>query len=210
MSRRFTAVFVSAAFAAFLVTGCATEREAQYTATGAGIGAVTGAILGAALGSLGGDAGEGAVIGSIFGGLAGASIGHNEYHLHRSEEEAARYYSYRYDREVRDLLRIEDAYARPGRVYAGDEVQLTMTYTLLTPYRSADLVHEVREVRYRGQIIGRPSVRIHRDGGTWTSTMPVRIPPDAEPGVYEVLAIAETDNAGDTRSFTFNVDRPPR
>ena len=87
------------AFAAAIIilvgaAGCATEREAQYTATGAGIGAVTGALLGAALGSLTGDAGQGAVIGSVFGGLAGASIGNSEYHQQRSEEAAAEYYAY--------------------------------------------------------------------------------------------------------------------
>lgn len=194
----------------FLFSACATERQSEYTATGTGIGAVTGAALGAILGSFGGHAGEGAVIGSIFGGLAGASIGNNEYHLQRSEEQAAGRYSYNEQRARQDLVRIEDAYADPKTVAPGDRVNLVSTFTVLTPYRRLALVHEVREVRSdAGDIIGKPEVTIRREGGTWTSSMPLKIPANARPGRYRVTTIVETDSAGDTRDFAFNVEVPP-
>ena len=197
------------AAAVFLFTSCATEQQSQYTATGAGIGAVTGAALGAILGSFGGRAGEGAVIGSIFGGLAGASIGNNEYHLQRSEEQAAGQYDYDAARARADLVRIEDAYADPKTVAPGDTVNLVSTYTVLTPYRRLALVHEVREVRNdAGEIIGKPEVTIRREGGTWTSSMPLKIPENARPGTYRVTTIVETDSAGDTRDFAFQVVPP--
>jgi len=198
------------AFAAALIilagsAGCATQREAQYTTTGAGIGAITGAIIGAALGSLTGHAGQGAVIGSVFGGLAGASIGNNEYHQQRSEEAAAQYYAYNPQQAVRDLLRIEDASVSPRQAHPGDEITMSATYTILTPSRGSQLVHEVREVRHNGKLIGRPQFTTRREGGTWVSSMPIRLPMDAEPGVYIVTTIVETDNAGDSRETDFRV-----
>jgi len=185
--------------------GCATEREAQYTTTGAGIGAVTGALLGAALGSLSGNAGQGAVIGSVFGGLAGASIGNNEYHMQRSEEAAAEYYAYNQQHAVRDLLRIEDTSVNPPQANPGDEVALSATFTILAPSGRPQLVHEVREVRHEGKLIGRPQFTSRRAGGTWVSSMPLTLPLDAEPGTYTVTTIVETDNAGDTREADFKV-----
>jgi hypothetical protein len=198
------------AFAAAMIilvgaAGCATEREAQYTSTGAGIGAVTGALLGAALGSLSGQAGQGAVVGSIFGGLAGASIGNNEYHQQRSEEAAAQYYGYNQQHAVRDLLRIEDVSVNPPQANPGDEVTLSATFTILAPSGKPQLVHEVREVRHDGKLIGRPQFTSRRDGGTWASSMPIKLPLDAEPGTYTVTTIVETDNAGDTRDTDFKV-----
>jgi outer membrane lipoprotein SlyB len=208
--RRTTAGIAAVAAALLLLTSsCATEKQSQYTATGAGIGAVTGAALGAILGSFGGRAGEGAVIGSIFGGLAGASIGNNEYHMQRSEELAARQYDYDTARARTDLVRIEDAYADPKTVAPGDTVNLVSTFTVLTPYRRLALVHEVREVRNDvGEIIGRPEVTERREGGTWTSSMPLKIPESARPGRYRVTTIVETDSAGDTREFAFQVEEP--
>ena len=198
------------AFAAAIIilvgaSGCASEREAQYTTTGAGIGAVTGALLGAALGSLSGHAGQGAVIGSVFGGLAGASIGNNEYHQQRSEEAAAEYYAYNHQQAVRDLLRIEDASVSPRQASPGDEITMSATFTVLTPSRGSQLVHEVREVRHDGKLIGRPQFSSRREGGTWVSSMPIKLPMDAEPGVYTVTTIIETDNAGDTHETDFQV-----
>ena len=170
-----------------------------------GIGAVTGALLGAALGSLTGDAGQGAVIGSVFGGLAGASIGNSEYHQQRSEEAAAQYYGYNQQHAVRDLLRIEDVSVNPPQANPGDEVALSATFTILSPSERPQLVHEVREVRHDGKLIGRPQFTTRREGGTWVSSMPIRLPMDAETGLYTVTTIVETDNAGDSRETDFKV-----
>ncbi len=204
MKTRFLSLFAAIIiFAA--AAGCATEREAQYTSTGAGIGAITGAMIGAALGSLSGHAGQGAVVGSIFGGLAGASIGNNEYHQQRTEEAAAEYYGYNREHEVRDLLRIEDVSVNPPQANPGDEVALSATFTILAPSGRPQMVHEVREVRHNGKLIGRPQFTSRREGGTWASSMPLKLPLDAEPGTYTVTTIIETDNAGDTRDTDFRV-----
>jgi uncharacterized membrane protein len=38
--------------------------------------------------------------------------------------------------------------------------------------------------------------------------MPLKIPENARPGRYRVTTIVETDSAGDTRDFAFNVELP--
>ena len=119
-------------------------------------------------------------------------------------------YSYNEQEHRRDLLRIEDVSANPQRVLPGDKVDLNATYTLLTPGRRTEMVREVREVRFNGKVIGRPYITVKRGGGTWLSSVPLTIPPDAEPGVYVVTMVVETDSAGDTRDFTFRVDNESR
>ena len=83
---------------------------------------------------------------------------------------------------------------------------VTATFTVLTPSGGSRLVREVREVRKEGRLIGRPEITTRRNGGTWTSSMPVRIQPDAEYGTYVVTTVIETDNAGDVRESTFRVE----
>jgi hypothetical protein len=208
MFRRLFAVI--AAFMLLAGTlGCASQRQAEYTTTGAGVGAVTGAILGGILGSFGGNAGQGAVIGSIFGGLTGASIGDANYRQERSEQSAAQVYDYNYEEHVKDLLRIEDASCAPKVVRPGDEVSISATYTILTATRRPQMVHEVREVRFEGKLVAKPEVTVRKAGGTWASSVPIRLPEDAEPGTYVVTMVVETDNAGDTRETTFRVSNEP-
>src|SRR5512143_467807 len=112
--------------------GCATEQQTQYTATGAGVGAVGGGVLGGVIGSLSGHTGEGIVIGAILGGLTGAAIGNAEYHQERSEQAAAQQYAYNYNQSRHDLVRIEHVSVVPRVARPGDEVNVSVTYTILT------------------------------------------------------------------------------
>lgn len=206
MRRTALTLTLAAVMAVGGLTGCSSERHAQYTATGAGIGAVTGGILGGVLGSMSGRSAEGVVIGSIMGGLMGASVGDARYQQDRSAEDAANVYAYRGERATRDLVRIEDISATPNVAMPGDEVRLSVRYTMLTRWPSGQLVHEVREVRKEGELVARPEVTVSRQGGTWESTIPLRLPENAEPGTYTVNVIIETDDAGDVRETTFRVE----
>src|SRR5512143_1824605 len=123
MKRRMISLILGAVLV-FGGIGCATERQSQYTATGAGVGAVTGGILGGVIGSMSGRTGEGIAIGAILGGLAGAAVGNAEYHQERTEEAAAQKYAYNYEESRRDLLRVESVNATPKVVYPGQEVTL--------------------------------------------------------------------------------------
>jgi len=206
MKGRLIALSLVAILLSGTLAGCASQKHAQYTTTGAGIGAITGGILGGVLGSLSGREAEGVVIGSILGGLMGASIGDAEYHQQRSEEAASEYYGYEPERGRRDLVRIESVYAEPRVVAPGETLDMTIEYTLLTQWGSGTLVHEVREIRVNGDVIGRPEHTIQRKGGTWVSTVPITVPSDAESGIYKLTAIVETDEAGDVRDTTFEVE----
>jgi hypothetical protein len=186
--------------------GCATERQSQYTSTGAGVGAVSGGILGGVIGSMSGRTGEGIVIGALLGGLTGAAIGNAEYHQERSEEAAAQRYSYNYEESRRDLLRLEDVTVTPKVVYPGQEINLSATFTLLTHSGGRREVHEVREIRYEGKLIGKPETTSVRNGGTWASSVPITLPSNAEPGTYVVTTIIETSTMSDTRESTFRVE----
>ncbi len=207
MKTRFLAVVAASAILLGGITGCASQRHARYTATGAGIGAITGGILGGVIGSMSGRSAEGVVIGSILGGLMGASVGDARYQQDRSYEAAAEHYSYDREKARRDLVRIEDADVEPKVVRPGEEVGISITYTMLTRWKSGAEVHEVREIRKEGELIGRPEITVNRQGGTWTSTIPVRLPEGAESGTYVVTNIVETEDAGDVRESTFRVER---
>jgi len=206
MRSRILALSLAAVLVAGTFTGCASPRHAQYTSVGAGIGAVTGGILGGVMGSLSGREAEGVIIGSILGGLMGASIGDAEYHQERSEEAAREQYAYEPERSRRDLLRIENVYTEPRVVSPGESMNMTVEYTLLTRYNSGAVVHEVREIRKDGDLIGRPESTVQRTGGTWASTVPITIPENAETGKYTITYIVETDEAGDVREATFDVE----
>ena len=188
--------------------GCATEQQTQYTATGAGIGAVGGGVLGGVIGSMSGHTGEGIVIGAILGGLTGAAIGNAEYHQERSEQAAAQQYAYNYDRSRHDMVKIENVSISPRYARPGDEVNVSVTYTLLGRPGEVMEVHEVREIRHEGQLLGKPEVTSGRGGGTWASSVPITLPRDAEPGTYVINTIVETRDAGDSREATFTVERP--
>jgi len=205
MKRTATALLLSVFLVAGMA-GCASQKHARYTATGAGIGAVTGGILGGVIGSMSGRSAEGVVIGSILGGLMGASVGSAEYHQQRTYEAAAEHYSYDRETARRDLVRIEDASSNPRVAHAGQEVTLSVTYTMLSRWRSGTEVHEVREIRKEGDLVARPEVTISRQGGTWSSSIPIRLPDNAEPGTYVVTNIVETEDAGDVRESTFRVE----
>jgi uncharacterized protein YcfJ len=206
MKRTATALLLSVLLISSGMAGCASQKHARYTATGAGIGAVTGGILGGVIGSMSGRSAEGVVIGSILGGLMGASVGDAQYQQQRSYEAAAEHYDYNREKARRDLVRIEDASSNPKVVHPGEEVTLSVTYTVLSRWKDNAEVHEVREIRKEGDLIGRPEVTVERQGGTWSSSMPIRLPDNAEAGTYVVTNIVETEDAGDVRESTFRVE----
>jgi hypothetical protein len=206
MKGRLLALSLVAVLISGALIGCAGPRHAQYTSTGAGIGAITGGILGGVMGSLSGREAEGVIIGSLLGGLYGAAIGDAEYHQQRSEEAASERYGYEQERARRDLLRIENVYAEPRVVTPGEKLEMTVEYTLLTRWSTGTVVHEVREIRMDGEMIGRPETTVQRTGGTWVSTVPITVPENAESGTYTLTCIVETDEAGDVRETTFEVE----
>ncbi len=183
-----------------LFTGCATIEEHPGAAVGAGAGAATGAVAGALIGK-----GAGAtVVGGLIGGLVGGAIGHYAYDAPRSRAETAKVYDYSPSQGT--VLTIEDEYAAPNVVHPGDVVDLKLTYAVLTPSPEDEIsVTEIREITHNGELVGEPEVHVERAGGTYTSTVPLHLPPDAPRGRYQLTSIVQSPSAKDSRVAYFTV-----
>jgi surface antigen len=186
------------------LSGCETAREAvrdrERTAIGAGAGAAAGGVAG---GAIGGDA-KGVVVGGLLGALAGGAIG---YYLDRQEQTRAQAtQQVAYTPAQGTVLRVEQVGARPERVASGQTVNIETTYTVLTPTEQAVTVRETRELRHDGMLVANPTTQVTRGNGTFTSALPITLPPDAPRGAYEVLtsvAVGDRVSRGAT-SFTVN------
>jgi hypothetical protein len=196
---RFLAISLSLALLLFVV-GCETIQQHKGAAVGAGVGAATGTAAGAIFGKSAGAA----VIGGLLGGLVGGVIGHYAYDQPKDGTQTAK--DYNYDPSQGTVLTIENASAAPQSIHPGDTVDLGLRYALLTPSSGSQYeVTETREIRHNGELLGRPQVRVERSDGTYQSTIPLRLPSNAEPGTYEVTYVVQTPGASDTRQTTFRV-----
>lgn len=184
-----------------LLSGCQSiPQEHKGAATGAGVGAATGAVAGAVIGK----STKGAVIGALLGALVGGAIGHYAYDKKRTREETARTYNYKESHGK--ILTIEEASSSPQTAHPGDVVEMKMTYAVLNPSAEAKTsITEIREVTYSGELVGKPEIRVERGDGTYTSTVPIRLPSDAKKGVYKVRTIVQSENAKDTKEISFTV-----
>ncbi len=203
MKMRFISVLVIISFITGL-GGCATiPEERKGAATGAGIGAATGAAAGAILGEKGAKT-EMALLGGLLGALVGGVIGHYTYDVKRSQQDTAQRYDYQ--PSMGQMVRIEDTAAVPGSVKPGEKVDLKTTYALLGTSAGETLnITETREIRLNGELVGKPEVNVTRNGGTFTSTIPLLLPADAKKGTYRVTTTIQSASAKDSRETSFVV-----
>jgi hypothetical protein len=200
MKRNWTAVMLILALI-ILCPGCqAVPEQHKGAAVGAGAGAAAGAVAGAALGR----STKAAVIGGLAGALLGGVIGHYAYDRQRTREETAQVYNYQPEQGT--VLTIEDASLSSEQVRPGDVLEIKMTYAVLTPTPEKQVaITEVREITHGGELVGRPEVRVERADGTYSSTVPLRLPSNAKTGKYQVRVSIEAENLKDTRELSFTV-----
>lgn len=182
--------------------GCQTVMEEHRgAAVGAGAGAATGAVAGALIGK-----GAGAVLlGGLIGGLVGGLVGTYAYDMPRTREQTAKTYNYQPSQGT--ILTIENVSTSPQIVHPGDVVNLNMTYAVLNPSPNAETnLTEIREITHNNVLVGNPEVRVVRTDGTYNSTIPLRLPPNAAKGNYKVRTIVQSSNAKDTREIHFTVN----
>jgi len=192
--------FFLAIVLAVYTAGCASMQGHEGAAVGAGAGAATGAVAGALIGK-----GAGAVVvGSLLGALAGGAIGHYAYDQKKTREQTAKDYNYGDSQGM--VLRIENVSVSPTDISPGGEVQLSMTYAVLTSGQERNTrITEIREITHQGQIVGKPQVQVSRANGTFTSTVPLRMPAGAARGEYIVRSVVESAGASDVRENRFMV-----
>ncbi len=177
----------------FTLFGCATEGGYYDTGRSAGVGALGGAATGAALGSIIGaatgspatGAWVGAATGAIVGGLGGYLYAEHRNSLVRSRQAAAQ--TYNYSPTQGNLVQIDQAFASPASARPGQQITLTMGYTVLTPNDVPTQVTISREVRKDGQMVGQPySTQVSNTNGSFTDTVNYVIPQNAPRGTYAV------------------------
>lgn len=202
--RKVICVGVALCLLAALLSGCAqtgqTVRDNRRTAIGAGAGAVGGAIVGGLVGGK-----RGAVVGGLLGALAGGVVGH--YYDEQEKDLAQTSKDYGYTARQGTRLKVEAVRVNPAALAPGETVNIYMTYAVLVPAADQQVpVRETRELLVNGTSVGKTSVDISREGGTWKSTVPITLPANAAPGNYRVVASVEIrGGARDARETFFKV-----
>jgi hypothetical protein len=98
---------------------------------------------------------------------------------------AAQQYNYTSDRG--SVVDVNDARAMPATVRPGQTVDMSMTYTILTPKDTPTQVTLYREVRRGGQTVGQPySTQATNRNGTFQDRVAFTVPRNAAPGSYTV------------------------
>jgi hypothetical protein len=179
------------------ILGCGTvPEEHKGAAVGAGAGALAGVLLGGSTG--------GRVVGGLIGALVGGAIGHYAYDKQKTRDETAKAYNYQPSQGTQVI--IENAQVSPQAIRGGEDVNLGTTYAVLTPSEGSQVdVTEIRRITHNGELVGNPQVTVARTGGTYTSSVPLRLPQDAKKGTYVVTTTIETAAAKDSRETRFSV-----
>jgi len=194
MARKFLVIAMVLIFGAGLA-GCATESGYYDPGRSAGAGALGGAATGAALGAIIGVAtgspATGAWIGAASGAVVGA-VGGYLYAEHRNSQMSsaqAAAQSYNYSPAQGSLVDVNRVYVNPTQVRAGQQVNLAMEYTILTPDNAPVSSTLYREIRLGGSTVGQPyQTQVTNSNGTYTDQVNYALPGNAPPGNYTVIS----------------------
>lgn len=209
-SRRIMALAVVVLFSVSLVS-CATNGTydpARSAGAGALGGAATGAALGAIIGAATGSPATGAWIGAASGAVVGG-VGGYLYAQHRNQQMrdagmAAQQYNYGPGQAA--MVDINEVSTMPASVRPGQNVDMLMTYTVLTPDNSPTQVTLARDVSMGGRPVGQPyQVQAVNQNGTFQDRVGFTIPRDAPPGAYMVRNRVTTNFGSLERTSSFNV-----
>jgi hypothetical protein len=139
----------------------------------------------------------------LLGALAGGGIGN--YIERQDKDRAAAASTVGYQPSQGNVVRLESVQASPSTVRSGETVNLTSTYTILTPSNQTMAVQESREVRHDGALVANPTINTQRANGTFTSTMPITLPSNAEKGTYDVTTTVAMGDRTARSMTTFTV-----
>jgi hypothetical protein len=170
---------------------------------GAATGAAIGSIIGAATGSAATGAWVGAAAGGVLGGLGGYLYAEHRNSMIGSSTAAAQSYNYTGQGNV---VAIDNVYASPQMVRRGQQVNLGMSYTILTPGNVPTSVTLVREVRLGGTMVGQPyQTTVTNSNGTYSDNVAYALPGNATPGSYTVVSRVLSSSGSDQKEAYFTV-----
>ena len=191
------------------LAGCA-ENGYYSPGKSAGAGALGGAATGAALGSIIGvatgspatGAWVGAAAGAVVGGIGGYLYAEHRNSEYRSRQAAAQSYGYTPARG--NVVAIDYATVTPSVAGPGQQVNLGMTYTILTPDNYPVPVTLYREVRMGGSLVGQPyQTQVSNANGTFTDSVAYNTP--STRGTYAVVSRVVTNLGTAERISYFTV-----
>jgi len=194
------------------LVGCQTESGYYDPARSAGAGALGGAATGAALGAIIGAATGapatgawiGAAAGAVAGGLGGYIYAEHKNREIRDEQAAAA--AYNYQPSQGNVVNIDQAMANPAVVAPGQQVDLGVQYTVLTPTDTPISLNLVREVRYQGQLLGQPhQTTLNNANGTYSDSVAYTLPSNASPGQYTVTNRLSSSYGSSQQDASFTV-----
>jgi hypothetical protein len=208
MFRRILALAMIVIFPLALA-GCMTESGYYSPGESAGAGALGGAATGAALGAIIGAAtgapATGAWIGAASGALVGG-VGAYLYAEHQNNEISSSQAASNYNPSQGNLVSINETSIHPSVAHPGQQINLGMTYTVMSPDNAPTSVTLVREVRYGGQQVGQPyQATVTNANGTFTDSVAYSLPRGASPGSYTVTSRVVSSYGSDQRDAYFSI-----
>ena len=105
------------------------------------------------------------------------------------------------------VLRLDKVEVRPNRARKGATLQLSTTYTILTPEQVALPVAITREIFYQEKSLGRTkSLESRVYNGTRTQYIDFTLPANAAPGIYQLITKISTGYGTAQDRTDFQVD----
>jgi len=193
------------------LAGCVTDSGYYDPARSAGAGALGGAATGAAIGSIIGaatghaatGAWVGAAAGGVLGGVGGAVYASHRNSEIRSSQAAAQANNYQGQGNV---VSVDNVMASPSTVRPGQQVNLGVDYTILTPDNQPVSATLVREIRYQGNLVGSPyQTTVSNSNGSYNDNVTYSLPNNATPGVYTVVTRLNSNYGTSQRDASFTV-----
>lgn len=201
MKKGYIAAVATLVCVGLAVAGCQTYGQS------AGLGAALGAGAGAIIGNQSGHAGEGALIGAALGGLTGLIVHDVRVKSEQRRTAQQTYQTYQYQPQQGYKLYPENASVTPTSVKRGQDVNASVEYALLGAPAEGAQVKETRILKKDNKPVAQLSEEQYkRTDGTWVSTVQFTVPPEAEPGTYQVThLITIPDKADISRESSFTV-----
>ena len=193
------------------LAGCVTDSGYYDPARSAGAGALGGAATGAAIGSIIGaatghaatGAWVGAAAGGVLGGVGGAVYASHRNSEIRSSQAAAQANNYQGQGNV---VSVDNVTASPSTANPGQQVNLGVDYTILTPDNQPVSATLVREIRYGGNLVGSPyQTTVTNANGSYNDNVTYSLPNNATPGVYTVVTRLMSNYGTSQREASFTV-----
>jgi FtsP/CotA-like multicopper oxidase with cupredoxin domain len=204
ISRQAVALVLAGVVLATSAAGCASFEQRVKENPGTVVGAAVGATSGLLLGGLIFHSTTGALAGGLIGALAGGVIGNAMESQRQDYPSTAK--SYDYSPAQGTTIRVERVKAQPTTVRRGETVHLIVEYALLTSDANREIsVTEQREITTGGRLVGNPVLTVKRTAGTWASTVPVKLPANAQTGSYHVAVAVQADGGLDHAAMSFTV-----